>query len=106
VVRYQGASDIVNKTFLYRLYGIIRTVNRWVSRFRLGQLAATKASKPWKKINPQDLIQAVKTNPEYKQSDFAKIFKTSTAAICLAFKALGITRKKTNLYREQDEAKR
>ena len=86
-----------------KVFGIgVRTVSRWVSRLKAGQLAVTKASKPWKKLNPQILIKAVESNPEYKQSDFAKLFNTSAAAICLAFKSLGITRKKRLIFTESE----
>lgn len=82
-----------------KVFGVgIRTVYRWLARFKAGKLEETKADKPWKKLNPEALINAVKANPEYKQSDFAKAFKTTTTAICLAFKTLKITRKKRPIY--------
>lgn len=78
-----------------KIFGVgVRTIYRWIARFKAGSLAETKAHKPWKKLDPQALAKAVEKNPGYKLSDFAKLFKVTTAAICLAFKTLGITRKK------------
>lgn len=79
-----------------KIFGVgIRTVYRWIVRLKAGKLEETKAYKPWKKVDPKALIKAVETNPGFKQSDFAKMFKATTVAICLAFKTLGITRKKS-----------
>ena len=70
-----------------KVFGVgVRTVFRWISRSKVGKLEETKAYKPWKKVNPKALIEAVEANPGYKQRDFAKLFKATTAAICLAFK--------------------
>ncbi|AIL64419.1 Transposase [Rickettsiales bacterium Ac37b] len=78
-----------------RIFGIgERTIYRWLSRSKSGNLAATRAAKPWKKLDPIKLLNEVSKNSNWLLSDFAKVFNVSTAAICLAFKTLGITRKK------------
>ncbi len=79
-----------------KIFGVgLRTVYRWIARYKLGKLEETKAYKPWKKVDPKALVKAVEANSGFKQSDFAKMFTATTSAICLAFKTLGITRKKS-----------
>lgn len=73
----------------------VRTVYRWLARAKSNQLAETKAAKPWKKLDPVKLTSAVSEHSNWLLSDFAKLFNVTTAAICLAFRTLGITRKKS-----------
>ena len=54
------------------------------------------------KIDPNELMQQVSQNPNYKLEDFAKVFNVTKVAICLAFKTLKITRKKRPLYTKNE----
>ena len=84
-----------NRSEACKVFGVsLRTIVRWLSMDRSGSIADPKPRRPWKKIDPKALMAAVEQNPGYKLSDFARFFKVSTSAICLAFKTLKITRKK------------
>ena len=72
----------------------LRTLGKWLKKSSNGDLSDPTPKRPWKKINPNELIQLVSQNPNYKLEDFAKIFNVTKVAICLAFKTLKITRKK------------
>lgn len=86
-----------------RIFKIHRnTIVRWYKLSKQGCLSDPKPHRPWKKIDPQELIAAVTKNNNWLLADFAKLFKVTTAAICLAFKSLNITRKKRLLSIESE----
>ena len=95
-----------NRSEACKVFGVsLRTIVRWLSMNRAGSISDPKPRRPWKKIDPKALMIAVEQNSGYKLSDFARVFKVSTSAICLAFKTLKITRKKRPLSIEKETKK-
>ena len=81
------------------------SITKWHKLSKQGCLSDPQPNRPWKKINPEALITAVTNNNDWLLADFARLFKVTTAAICLAFKSLNITRKK-RLHSTEREMKR
>ena len=67
------------------------SITKWHKLSKQGCLSDPQPNRPWKKINPEALITAVTNNNDWLLADFARLFKVTTAAICLAFKSLNIT---------------
>ena len=70
------------------------SIERWEKKEKQGDLRDVKPRRPWKKIDPNILLEEVKKHPGYIMKDFARIFGVSVPSILNAFKVLGITRKK------------
>ena len=89
-----------------KIFGVhINTIDRWLKLQKRGNLRDPKPKRPWKKIDPIVLLEAVQNNPGWTLSNFANLFKVTTAAICLSFKTLKITRKKRVIYTENETKK-
>ena len=89
-----------------RIFGVsLRSIARWLKMDKQGSVQDPKPKRPWKKIDPKELLMQVEAHPEYKLEDFARIFQVKAPSIFNAFKVLKITRKKRVIYTE-NEAKR
>jgi len=104
VVEYISAGG--SKSSASKIFKIHRnTITKWFNLSKHGSLSDPKPHRPWKKIVPEELLEAVSKNSSWLLSDFARVFKVTTAAICLAFKSLKITRKKRLIYTENETKK-
>jgi transposase len=104
VLEYISAGG--SKSSASKIFKIHRnTITKWFKLSAGGSLSDPKPQRSWKKIDPEDLIEAVSKNSNWLLSDFARVFKVTTAAICLAFKNLKITRKKRVIYTENETKK-
>jgi putative transposase len=87
-----------------KLFKISRpTIYKWLKMSKTqGNLSDKKPKRPWKKIDPKLLISFVRTHSDLTLREYANHFKTSTVAICYAFKRLKITRKKRVVITERE----
>lgn len=70
------------------------TIYRWLEKKKLGCLKDPTPKRPWRKINPQDLLEFVEKHSDLTLAQYANYFKTTAMAILKAFRRLRITRKK------------
>ena len=92
-----------------KVFGVCRgSIYNWLNNIKnRGTILDEVPKRRWRKLNPKLLISYVEKFPNKKLKEHAAYFKVSDRAIGQAFEKLKITRKKkTNLYRERDEAKR
>jgi hypothetical protein len=95
-----------NRKSASQLFGIhINTIDRWLKMEKDGCLADPKPHRPWKKIDADKLLEAVKANPGKTLSYFAEVFKVKTSSMFNAFKVLKITRKKRLICTESETKK-
>lgn len=83
------------------------TVRNWMRAYREeGRLAVKEAYRQEAyKLNWEEVGEFVKENPDCYQIEYATHFNVSRGQICKVLKRLGITRKKSLTYQEQDEKK-
>ena len=83
------------------------TIWKWKSRLNeTGTLAPAKRKETWRKIEPKKLREYVAEHPDAYQYEIAAAFGVRLYAIQKELKRLGITRKKTTIYRERNESYR
>jgi transposase len=83
------------------------TLQAWKSQLKeTGTLLPQKRKGTWRKIDPEKLRAYVAEHPDAYQHEIAEAFGVRLFAIRKALKRLGITRKKTTLYKEIDESSR
>lgn len=71
-----------------------KTVTNWVKKDKEGSLAAKKRENKPRKLDYEQLIKYIKTEPDAYLREIAKEFKVSITAIFYACKRLKITLKK------------
>ena len=71
------------------------TIRKWEKQLREeGNLKKHKVIRPFKKIDPEKLMEHVKNHPDDYLREIAVVFNCSDTAIRKALKKLKITRKK------------
>ena len=94
-----------SKTETSKIFGVsIGIIAKWEKKEKNGNLKDDKPKRPWRKIDPDALIEAVKKNPSYLMKDFAEIFKVSVPSIFNAFKVLKITRRKRSYFAKKEKS--
>lgn len=96
----QNKSSIREASEIFGVHA--NTIGKWLKLEKRGTLRDPKPKRPWKKIDPKLLMEAVNQHPDWTLSNFAALFKVTSVAICLAFKTLKITRKKRVIYTENE----
>lgn len=72
-----------------------QTVYNWIRRKKeTGSLGDAPPRRPWRKLNPEEVLDFVARNPDLTLLEFANHFGTISSTMCEAFKRLRITRKK------------
>jgi putative transposase len=78
-----------------RIFDISRpTIYRWLEKKTSGSLKDSAPIRPWRKVNPQKLVELVEKYSDWTLVEYAKYFKVKATTIFKAFKRLKITRKK------------
>ncbi len=76
-----------------------QTVYNWIKKKKqTGSLQDQQPRRPWRKLNPDEVLAFVECNPDLTLAEFANHFGTLTSTMCEAFKRLRITRKKRVSY--------
>lgn len=72
-----------------------QTVYNWIRKKKqTGSVEDKPPKRPWRKLNPEEVLDFVARNPELTLVEFATHFGTISSTMCEAFKRLRITRKK------------
>ena len=104
VVKY--IKDGASKRAASKVFNVSETsIYRWLKQSKTGDLKYKKPRRPWRKIDPAELIKLVEENPSATQRDYSNILKVSSSAIGWAFKSLKITRKKSSIYIKNETKK-
>jgi transposase len=84
-----------------------KTIYRWKRRKKENKLEAdNNLKRRFRKIDPVALEEYVKNNPSATLKEMGEIFKAQSGSVHWRLKKLGITYKKTILYKERDENNR
>jgi transposase len=94
VVNYiENGGSIIAASKLFNLSRV--TVYKWLKKKETsGALTDEPPQRVWKKINPQELVEYVKNNPDQILEQYAQHFKVKIPSMWMALKKLKITRKK------------
>ena len=90
-------------------FGIsLRTLVRWISSSRNGSLSSynTRESYTARKIDSEQLLKAVKDNPDATLEEYAKLFGCCFQAIDRRLRKLGVTRKKNDALRGEKRGRK
>jgi len=84
------------------------TITRWVRQHKQTGDVSPKERSRYKttKVNDEDLLNYLTEHPSATLEQIGAAFGVSRGLVEYRFKLLGITRKKSTLYKERDEAKR
>jgi len=77
------------------IFGISRrTIYYWIKKKKTtGSVKDMSPRRPWRKLDPDTLIEYVREHPDCTLKEYAQHFNTIPSTICEAFKRLRITRK-------------
>ena len=72
-----------------------QTVYNWIKKKQCtGSLKDNAPRRPWRRLNANEVIVFVESNPDLTLSEFASHFGVGSSTMCEALKRLKITRKK------------
>lgn len=85
-----------------RLFDISRpAIYQWVKKKKAGSLKDEPPRRPWRKINPQEVIAFVEKHSDLRLADYAKHFGIKASSMFNVFKRLKISRKKNHLLQRE-----
>lgn len=89
------------------IYSVSRdTYYRWKRMDEAGNLSDPEPKKaPWRKLDPEKLVEAVKQNPDTTIKDHAKKFGVAQSAVWKVFKKLNIVHKKNKFIQRAQRTK-
>lgn len=91
-----------------RLFDISRpAIYQWIKKKSAGSLEDQPPKRPWRKINPEEVIAFVEKHSDLTLAEYGEHFGIKASSMFNVFKRLKISRKKKTIsYKERDEHKR
>ena len=86
-----------------RLFDVSRpAIYQWIKKKKTGSLRDNPPKRPWRKINPEEVIAFVEKHSDLTLAGYAKHFGIKSSSMFNVFKKLKITRKKRLFITERE----